>query len=118
MVQKFPENLILPEGVTRIDALLPDLDGKIYLFQDSQYWTFSSSTYALDEARKSLVKLSRFFSGIDRVDAVFFDPQGNAWLIAGMRYFVCEKGREAWKPTERRFGDPFFGGRPEGHGAD
>jgi len=105
LVEKFPENLVLPPGVTSIDALLPNLDGNIYLFTGNQYWTYSSATYALVENfPQNLATLSQLFAGLAHIDAAFLDPMGNAWLMSGTSYFIRKKGSMTWMPTERRWG--------------
>ena len=103
LVEKFPEDLVLPVGMTSFDALLK-LDDKIYLFKGNSYWAYSSATYALVENAASLALLSRLFAGLDRIDAAFIDPMGNAWIISGTSYFIRKKGSTTWMPTERRLG--------------
>ena len=71
LVEKIPEDLVLPTGMTSFDALLPQLDGKIYLFKGNQYWAYSSATYALVENAAPLALLSRLFAGLDHIDAAF-----------------------------------------------
>lgn len=46
LVAKYSENLELPEGVTAIDALL-ETEEFIYLFSNSEYWTYRAIDYAL-----------------------------------------------------------------------
>ena len=104
LVEKFPENLVLPTGMTSFDALLPQLDGKIYLFKGNQYWAYSSATYALVENAAPLALLSRLFAGLDHIDAAFTDPMGNAWIISGTSYFMRNKGSDTWTPTELKSG--------------
>lgn len=104
LVEKFPENLVLPAGVTGFDALLPNLDGKIYLFKGNQYWAYSDTSYAPVENAVALALLSPLFAGLNQVDAAWIDPMGNAWIISGKSYFIRKKGSDTWVPTERRWG--------------
>ncbi|KAA1247920.1 hemopexin repeat-containing protein [Aquimarina sp. RZ0] len=46
LVAKYSENLELPEGVTSIDALL-ETEEFMYLFSNSEYWTYRAMDYAL-----------------------------------------------------------------------
>ncbi len=46
LVAKFPEDLILPDGVTSVDALL-ETEEFIYLFKDGYYWIYLAKDYTL-----------------------------------------------------------------------
>ena len=104
LVEKFPENLVLAEGVTHIDALLSDLDDKIYLFNGSKYWVYSAVTYELEVRALELATLSPLFAGLSRVNATFVDPGGDAWLISGSQYFRRPKGKHIWEVAEKSWG--------------
>ena len=113
LVEKFPEKLALPEGVNGFDALLENFDGKILAFRGDRYWSYDAKTFQLAPVNAgpdplsnnaSLDTLSEAFAGLNHVDAAFFDPAGNAWIISGDQYFVREKGDATWKSRKKQWG--------------
>ncbi len=106
LLEKFPENIELPEEEERFDLLLEDTDGRIYLFIDNRYWVYAAQTYQLldEEQPQPLSNLSPKFNDLERVDAAFVDPHDNTWIISGSQYFSRAKGSQFWKPVQRVWG--------------
>jgi Tc toxin complex TcA C-terminal TcB-binding domain/Neuraminidase-like domain/Hemopexin len=110
LVGKFPERLVLPPGLTSIDALLPSADGHIYLFNGAFYWRYAAATYEReDRAAVPLRTLSGRFADLARVDAAFVDAAGAEWLIGHDRSerpcaFRREAGSSRWVATPRTWG--------------
>ncbi|WP_159079121.1 hemopexin repeat-containing protein [Plantactinospora sp. BC1] len=110
LVEKFPEPLALPAEVDRIDALLESADGRIYLFRNQSYWTYSADTYALLEpGPKPLAALWPRFAELSRVDAAFVDGTGTEWIVGrndggSALAFVRERGGTRWAPRTQSWG--------------
>lgn len=104
LVEKFPESIILPEGMEQFDALLEGLDKKIYVFKGDKYWAYDDCTYELLEEEIALSELSNLFSGLSPVDAAFIDNEKNAWLTFGDQYFMRGNDAELWKPVSKDWG--------------
>jgi hypothetical protein len=111
LADKFPEELALPSGVDRIDALLESSDGRIYLFRGGDYWAYSASTYALlDRHPRALDQLSAHLADLDSVDAAFVDAAGTEWIVGrdkdGVKglAFVREPGSTRWAPRKQEWG--------------
>ena len=103
LVDKLPEALVLPAGVSVIDTLV-DLDGQIHLFSGDRYWTFDTATLAPLEAALPLDRLAPLLAGAKRVDAAYVDADGNAWLLAGVRYLKRSAGDTRWAAVKRLWG--------------
>jgi hypothetical protein len=108
-VEKFPEKLVLPPGVDRIDALLETqlTDGKrvIDLFTGNQYWRYAAENYQLlppegqplePPQARSLTALSPLFTGITKVNAAFTAPSGDVMLFAQGITYRRAKGSDRW----------------------
>ncbi|HEY3608789.1 MAG TPA: hemopexin repeat-containing protein [Pseudonocardiaceae bacterium] len=110
LVGKFPENLTLPPGVLRFDALLAGHDGKIYLFAGTGYWTYSADTFALKAPNPTpLTGLSPRFADLTGIDAAFTLPSGLEWLVGHTadgtsRAFTRLPGGTRWAPQEQVWG--------------
>ncbi|HEV7712541.1 MAG TPA: hemopexin repeat-containing protein, partial [Asanoa sp.] len=110
LVGKFPENLTLPPGLRRFDALLEGHDGKIYLFAGKTYWTYAADTYALTSPDAAeLSTLSPRFTDLARIVSAFTLPSGVEWLIgrttAGTtQAFARPPGGSVWAPQEQVWG--------------
>lgn len=105
LAEKFPENLVLPQGMDRFDALLEGLDGKIIIFKGDKYWSWWEDNYNLADAGLNLSELSDRFVGLTQVDAAFIDENRSAWLISGTDYFVREQGKTEWQTKARIWGE-------------
>ena len=128
IVEKLPENLILPEDVNSIDALLESPEGIIYLFKGSKYWVYSAETYNLLEAEdlqnklrelgysqtlarristnNNLSSLSDYFSDILKIDTALVDKNGKSFIFAAGKSYSKEKNSTRWVlEEEREWGD-------------
>nr|WP_062339390.1 hemopexin repeat-containing protein [Herbidospora sakaeratensis] len=94
---RHPEPFALPDGVTRIDALLESSDGHVHVFSGGTCWRYSSATRALVDSRP-------LPGGLTRVDAAFTRPDGGEWLVEGARTLVRAKGGQRWVPGTRTWG--------------
>ncbi|HWO67615.1 MAG TPA: hemopexin repeat-containing protein, partial [Umezawaea sp.] len=107
---KFPENLVLPPGVERFDALLECGDGTIHLFAGAACWTYEAGTYALENTVESgLAELSPRFEGLAGIDAAFTLPSGVEWIVGHTadgtsRTFTRQPGGTRWAPREQTWG--------------
>ncbi|MEV6304895.1 hemopexin repeat-containing protein [Actinoplanes sp. NPDC051861] len=110
LVGKFGENLALPPGVTRFDALLESSDGTVYAFGEGGYWTWSAATYELTSpAPRPLTDLSGRFGALVAVDAAFRHPSGTEWLIGrdgqgATHAFTRDEGSARWVPRDQVWG--------------
>jgi Tc toxin complex TcA C-terminal TcB-binding domain/Neuraminidase-like domain/Hemopexin/Salmonella virulence plasmid 28.1kDa A protein len=110
LVGKFPENLVLPPGVRKFDALLEGHDGKILVFDGKDVWTYAAGTYALSSTTATkLADLSPRFEDLDGIDAAFTVPAGPEWLVGHTRdgvsrAFVRQPGGTRWAPQEQLWG--------------
>ncbi|MBE1489282.1 hemopexin repeat-containing protein [Plantactinospora soyae] len=110
LVDKFPEPLVLPAEVDRIDALLESADGHVYLFRNRSYWTYSAATYVPVEPNpKPLEALSSRFADLAGVDAAFVDGTGAEWIVGRndggtALAFVRERGGTRWAPRAQTWG--------------
>jgi hypothetical protein len=97
LVEKFPEKLMLPDGVDRFDALLEDPAGVIYVFRNAEYWAYSAQHYnSIETADHSLTALSERFDGITKIDAAFTDRSGICYIVAGEALFSKQPGSTRW----------------------
>jgi hypothetical protein len=122
LVGKFPEALMLPPGVDRIDALLESRDGHVYVFGEGGFWAYSSTTYALSDPRpRPLTELSGRLTPLARVDAAFTDAAGAEWIV-GRRddgtglAFVRAAGSTRWTARSQVWGtvrNTFAAGTPD-----
>lgn len=99
LAEKFGENLSLPGGLSKIDALLEHPGGKVLLFAGGKYWAFSTADYQPVEQEQNvpLTKLSPVFTGAGAIDAAFTDREGTAWIICGQDFFFQKKGSATWE---------------------
>jgi hypothetical protein len=105
LAEKFPEKLALPPGVDRIDALLDDGNGVIYLFIGNQYWRYSAKNYNLlppdgkplaTPTAQPLTTLSELLDGVAKVEAAFREPNGSLVLIVQGIPYRKAKGSDRW----------------------
>jgi hypothetical protein len=110
LVGKFPEPLALPPGVDRIDALLEDADGKVYVFGEPGYWVYSAVSYTLEDPNpKQLSTLSSRLAELSRVDAAVTDAAGTRWIIGrdkegASRAFTKERDDHHWLRRDQLWG--------------
>jgi hypothetical protein len=110
LVGKFPENLVLPAGVGRFDALLEGHDGKILVFVGKGFLTYTAGTYALKSTTPApLTELSPRFEDLDAIDAAFIVPAGPEWLVGHTkdgvsRAFVRQPGGTRWASQDQVWG--------------
>ncbi|MFE2756171.1 hemopexin repeat-containing protein [Actinosynnema sp. NPDC059335] len=97
---KFPEPLVLPAGVDRVDALLESADGNRYLFHGTAWWAYPQGADTPTGPSAPLAELSPRFAGLLGVDAAFTDAQGTEWLVghdaAGSHTFTRAPGAGHW----------------------
>jgi DNA-binding transcriptional MerR regulator len=100
--EKYGENISLPAGLTKIDALLEHSSGKVYVFSGDRYHAFSGADYTPIEKEQNvpLTALSDAFIGAGIVDAAFTDAQGRAWIVSGKDFYCQNPGETAWKKKE------------------
>jgi hypothetical protein len=110
LVGKYPENLTLPPGVRKFDALLEGHDGKILLFAGTGYFTYAADTFALKSPTPAaLTELSPRFADLAGIDAAFTLPSGPEWLVGhtadGTSHaFTRLPGGIHWAPQEQVWG--------------
>ncbi len=127
LVDKFPEELTLPEGVDQFNTLLEGSDGVIYVFVNSTYYMYHAKTYellSLDteeeditdfiedreylkellEKPNTIQSLLNTTENIKKVEASFTDLSGNAIIIANGEYYRREKGSYWWQKKDREWG--------------
>ncbi|ABE54975.1 hypothetical protein Sden_1691 [Shewanella denitrificans OS217] len=129
LVAKFPENLVLPTSVTRIDAVLETPDF-LYLFQGGEYWIYRYPDYVMvdgsafadaseqqdvlkhqendDDLREQLRldPVRELFKAHDNllVDAAFSDNIGNYYIVSGDYYYLLKPDADNWLKRENAFG--------------
>lgn len=105
LVEKFPEKLRLPEGVTSFDTLLESTDGVIYVFKGELFWAYSAVTCELlHEQPRPLRELSDRLVDVEKIDGAFVDQLGTSYLIAGRSIFSKAKTSSEWIKKERTWG--------------
>lgn len=128
LIQKYPERLILPEGVKTIDVVLEGIGDKIYLFTGTTYYVYSAEDYSFvrdlnktfslileqneeDELFKGLTEMDYFYyeysdegKNTFQIDAAFIDQSGAIHVIAGQNYYYKEKDKVLWELREREWG--------------
>ncbi|WP_232664458.1 hemopexin repeat-containing protein [Pseudonocardia sp. TRM90224] len=104
----FPEPLVLPPDVNRIDAVLEAADGTRYAFRDATVWTYPVDATAASTAPRRLAELSPRLAGLTAVDAAFTDADGTEWIIGhdhtGSHAFVRAAGTTYWTAREQVWG--------------
>ncbi|MEV4316133.1 hemopexin repeat-containing protein [Actinocrispum sp. NPDC049592] len=107
LADKFPEPLVLPPDVDRIDALLDSADGNRYLFHNGLYWVYGKGVETAT-GPKQLIELSPRFADLAAIDAAFVDAQGTEWIIghdgAGSHAFVRLPGTGHWARKDQIWG--------------
>ncbi|MBP2330354.1 GNAT superfamily N-acetyltransferase [Kibdelosporangium banguiense] len=113
LVGKFPENLTLPPGVRRFDALLEtsyNTDNKVLVFTGDTYWTYAADTCTLTSQKAAqLTELSARFQGLTEIDAAFRLPTGEEWIVGHTqdgtsRAFTRQPGGTRWAPADQTWG--------------
>jgi hypothetical protein len=103
LVEKYPENLAMPEGITSFDALLQNEVG-VHIFKGTQYWLSDPVTYQLvekeDGSSRTISEITQLLKNAAKVDAAFVDNDGNSIIIAGQLYLVKKKDETVWKLKE------------------
>lgn len=121
--QKFPERLVLPDGIDGFDALLElairgsllpgggdDVDDDApadvtCVFRGARFWVYSAVDDRLVVDGLPLSALSAELVDLERVDAAFTDESGAAWLISGTTYLRRASYGSGWERQERRLGE-------------
>ncbi|TQV85945.1 hemopexin repeat-containing protein [Aliikangiella coralliicola] len=131
LVEKFPEDIVLPEGITSIDCLLRG-EEFIYLFKDDQYWLYNAHDYTMidkkqlapgdpllhlqkqDEALQLRLRedpIRQLFDkeNLQRVDAAFIDRYGTWCVISDSFHYVLERDAreghsDTWDKRDNHFG--------------
>ncbi|NEO53219.1 MAG: hypothetical protein F6K54_09085 [Okeania sp. SIO3B5] len=128
LVAKFPEDMILPDGVTEVDTVLAG-EEFIYLFKNNYYWIYLAEDYTLidkkvvdpeddkdlldlqkkdEELQKCLKEdpIRRLFDQQEnlQVDAVFIDRHGTWVVVSGNSHYVKYADAEVWDQRDNRFG--------------
>ncbi|MEV6237784.1 hemopexin repeat-containing protein [Lentzea sp. NPDC051838] len=97
----FSEPLLLPPGVTRVDALLES--SSTYLFNGQNYWIYAPGT-EVAVGPKPLTDLSPRFALLTSVDAAFVDGSGTEWIISGTHAFAKAPGTAHWDHRDQVWG--------------
>ena len=130
LVAKFPEDLILPDGIVSIDALL-ETDEFVYLFKDDYYWIYQSEDYTLidkkevvagieedddlidlqkenEEQQKRLKEdpIRQLFDkeDLDQIDAAFIDRLGTWCVVSGEYHYLKYSSSDVWDQRDNNFG--------------
>ncbi|NEQ65195.1 MAG: hypothetical protein F6K21_06795 [Symploca sp. SIO2D2] len=130
LVAKFPEDLILPDGITEVDTVLAG-EEFIYLFKDNDYWIYLAEDYTLidkkevdlqneddkdllalqkkDEERQKRLKedpIRRLFEQQQdlKVDAAFIDRHGTWVVVSGEYHYVKYADTQVWDQRDNHFG--------------
>ncbi|MEP0925071.1 hemopexin repeat-containing protein [Leptolyngbya sp. ST-U4] len=130
LVAKFPEDLILPDGITSIGAVLIS-EEFIYIFKENNYWIYLAEDYTLidkktvtagqkgddllieqqreDKERQKRLKedpIRQLFKHqrLNRVDAAFIDRYGTWVVVSGESHYVKYANADTWDKRENRFG--------------
>lgn len=133
LVEKFPEQLTLPEIIDGIDALVESPEGVIYVFKDKEYWAYSAETYNLLNVESLAVMLkaagysesyvsqvtknsnhrtkshsvaswSDEFANLSKVDAAYVDRHDKLCIIVKNTLYCRDRGRERWIKQDRIWG--------------
>ncbi|WP_088889118.1 hemopexin repeat-containing protein [Leptolyngbya ohadii] len=130
LVAKFPEDLVLPDGITSVDAILTS-EEFIYIFKENNYWIYLAADYRLidkkkvtagqkdddilierqrenqerqkrlkDDPIRQLFKHQR----LNQVDAAFIDRYGTWVVVSGESHYVKYANADTWDKRENRFG--------------
>ncbi|MEM9983540.1 MAG: hemopexin repeat-containing protein, partial [Bacteroidota bacterium] len=104
--EKFPEPLVLPPDVDRIEVLWEAQDGHIYLFVGDRYWRYDRANYELVDPEEglALAELSPWCEAWTRVDGAYTDDDGNDWLFSAGEILTREPSATDWEPSEREWG--------------
>ena len=130
LVDKFPEDLILPSGVESIDTLLAT-DEFIYLFKGHEFWIYLAADYTLidqktidlgqpedaalidwqkkDKARQKRLKedpIRLLFEteNLSEVNAAFIDRSGTWVVVSGPFHYVKYADADVWDRRNNQFG--------------
>ncbi|GAB4384359.1 MAG: hypothetical protein Kow00121_47710 [Elainellaceae cyanobacterium] len=130
LVAKFPEDLILPDGITSVDTVLTS-EEFIYVFKENDYWIYLAADYTLidkktviagrkgddvlierqkkDKERQKRLKedpIRQLFDHhtLRRVDAAFIDRYGTWVVVSGESHYVKYTDADTWDKRENRFG--------------
>lgn len=130
LVDKFPEDLILPDGIISVDAIL-ETEEFIYLFNGDYYWIYLAEDYRMidkkevvvgidedddlidlqkqDEPRQKRLKedpIRQLFDKEDlsQVDAAFIDKYGTWCIVSGEYHYVKYDEAEVWDRRDNTFG--------------
>ena len=130
IIDKFPEDIILPDDVTHVDAML-ETEEFIYLFSGDYYWIYLAKDYTMidkkeidieveddadlidlqkkDEAQQKRLKedpIRQLFDEEDltQVDAAFIDAYGTWCVISGIYHYVRYEDSDSWDRRDNNFG--------------
>lgn len=130
LVDKFPEDIILPDGITAVDAIL-ETDEFLYFFKDNYYWIYLAEDYTLIDKKEviagiedddDLIDLQRddeelqerlkedpirqLFDdkNISKVDAIFIDRYETWVVVSGVYHYVRYANTEVWDRRDNHFG--------------
>lgn len=130
LAAKFPEDMILPESITHIDAVL-ETGEFVYLFNGENYWIYQASDYTLidkksvvagnteddklidlqkdDETLQKRLKedpIRQLFAeeGLSKVNAAFIDSYGTWCIISGDVHYIRYAEQDSWDRRDNHFG--------------
>ena len=130
LVAKFPEEIILPDGITSVDAILTS-EEFVYFFKDDYYWIYLAEDYTLidkkevvagieddddlidlqkeDEQRQKRLKedpIRQLFDKeqLGQVDAAWIDRHGTWVVVSGESHYVRYADSDVWDKRDNQFG--------------
>ncbi|OLT60529.1 hypothetical protein BJP37_17440 [Moorena bouillonii PNG] len=130
LVAKFPEDMILPDDITSVDAIL-ESEEFIYLFKDDYYWIYLAQDYTLIDKKEVVAGIDEDDDLIDlqkedeelqkrlkedpicqlfdkeelsQVDAAFIDRYGTWVVVSGDSHYVKYAHTDVWDKRSNQFG--------------
>ncbi|AOX01248.1 hypothetical protein BJP34_18990 [Moorena producens PAL-8-15-08-1] len=130
LVAKFPEDMILPDDITSVDAIL-ESEEFIYLFKSNYYWIYLAQDYTLidkkdvvagidedddlidlqkedEELQKRLKEdpIRQLFDKeqLNLVDAAFIDRYGTWVVVSEDSHYVKYAHTDVWDKRSNQFG--------------
>ncbi len=130
LVAKFPEDMILPDDITSVDAIL-ETEEFIYFFKDDYYWIYLAEDYTLIDKKEVVAGIDEDDDLIDlqkedeelqkclkedpirqlfdkeeliQVDATFIDRYGTWVVVSGDSHYVKYAHTDVWDKRSNQFG--------------
>ncbi|WP_287357028.1 hemopexin repeat-containing protein [Moorena sp. SIO3B2] len=130
LVAKFPEDMILPDDITSVDAIL-ESEEFIYLFKKDYYWIYLAQDYTLIDKKELVPDIDEDYDLIDlqkedeelqkrlkedpirqlfdkeqlsQVDAAFIDRYGTWVVVSEDSHYVKYAHTDVWDKRSNQFG--------------